>query len=222
RERNVFTDRVSNPAASVILQRQPNLEGTKAPRQLDAVIPKRKRLFVDVPMCLDVIGFFRAERCFRRRIVTEEKTAGIDGDVKPLVRIERNRIGEIQAGEEMLLAFVENAGRAVCAVDVKPEIKFSGDGGDLRKRIDYARVRCAGAADDAERSQAFASIGFNPFTQLIDTHALSFIAGNLAHVIASEAENVCCFRDRHVNFGRCVNSHWWPGVPEPTSRYGSA
>src|SRR6185369_6712554 len=113
----------------------------------------------------------------------------------------------------MLLAFVENAGSAVCAVDVKPQIEFSSDGGDLRKRIDNARVHSAGAADNAERSQAFASICFNLFTQQIDTHALSLITGYLAHVIASEAENVCCFSDRQVDFGRCVNSHWRAGVP---------
>ena len=39
-------------------------------------------------MRLDVIGFFRAERCFRRGIVAKEKTARINRNIKPLVRIE--------------------------------------------------------------------------------------------------------------------------------------
>src|ERR1044072_7906818 len=101
----------------------------------------------------------------------------------------------------MLLPFVKNSRSAVCAVDVKPEIEFSSDRGNLRKRIDHTRVRSSGAADNTERSQAFRAIGVDLFTQEIDTHALSLIACNLAHVVASETENVCRFRDRHVNFG---------------------
>src|SRR5215213_224862 len=118
----------------------------------------------------------------------------------------------------MFFAFVQGTGRAVSTIDVKPEIKFHCDVRDFSEGINDARVDGAGAANDAKRAQAIASIGLDLFTQDIDAHSLSLVTGDHAHLIAPEAENVRGFRDRQVNFFRRVDSHRRTGVPESLAR----
>src|SRR5678815_1995606 len=118
----------------------------------------------------------------------------------------------------MFLPFVQRTGRAVSSINVKPQIEFSRDIGQFGERINDAGVDSSRTANDAKRPQALASIGLDLLTQHIDTHSLSLITRDHAHLVASEAENVRGFRDRQVNFFRRVERHRWTGVPESDAR----
>src|SRR5215207_8774047 len=101
---------------------------------------------------------------------------------------------------------------------MKPEIEFSRDVRQFRQGIDSAGVDSSDTADEAKRSQTLASIGLDLLTQQIGSHSLSFVARDHAHLVASEAENVCCFGDGQVNFFGGVYCHRRTGVPESVAR----
>src|SRR5690349_4424469 len=92
-------------------------------------------------MHLYVIGVFRAERTRSRNRVAKQQTTRIDRNEQPLVRIERNRIGAFEPREQIGLALVQYSGRAVRAVNVKPQIKLPRDLGYLIQRINRSRIR---------------------------------------------------------------------------------
>ncbi len=97
---------------------------------------------------------------------------------------------------------------------MKPQIEFRSDVRDFIQWINDTGIDRSGAADDAKRPQSLASIVLDLLTQQIDAHSLSLVTRDHAHLIASEAENVCGLRDRHVNFFRRVKRHRWTGIPK--------
>src|SRR6185369_17207676 len=118
----------------------------------------------------------------------------------------------------MFLTLVQNPGSAVGAVDMKPEIEFLCDVRKLIKWIDGAGVDSPRAANDAERSQTFAMVRLDALPQQIDADALAIVTGNRAHLIASKAQNVCRFRNGHVDFFRSINRQRRTGIPKTAAR----
>ena len=120
----------------------------------------------------------------------------------------------LQTAKEIFLSRVEYAWRAVRSIDVKPEVELISDARHCFEWIDNARIDRACARHHAAWPQPFAQIVFDPFPQQVDTHALPIVARNDVHLIASKAENVCRFRDRHVDLFRCIHDQRRARMPE--------
>ena len=69
------------------------------------------------------------------------------------MRIERHRIGALDAGEDLAAARGKHEEAAVGAVDVEPQALARGEVGERRQRVDGAGVHRAGGGDQHERLQ---------------------------------------------------------------------
>jgi hypothetical protein len=74
------------------------------------------------------------------------------------VRIQRERVRPLQAGEQRTGFRIAGSERAVGVVEVEPEALLGGDGGELVERIHYAGGHRARAAHQAERLKAGAAV----------------------------------------------------------------
>src|SRR4030095_10627099 len=132
----------------------------------------------------------------------------IDRRVQPFVRVERDRISQIEPGKHRPEVFDHRSRRAIRAVDVKPEIVFAGNAGDLSKRIDGARGCGSRATDNAKRFESFTSILIDRGTQGRGVEAKALVAGQQTYAVLPQAENVRRFGDGKMDLIRSIDSHW--------------
>ena len=90
--------------------------------------------------------------------VAVEDTAAADGQIEPLVRIEREGIGFADAGECVARGGGDRGDAAVGAVDVEPKVVGAGEIGDGADGVDGSGAGGPGAGDDAERQVAGGAI----------------------------------------------------------------
>ena len=88
------------------------------------------------------------------RAVADEQRADLDRLVQPLVRVERDRVRELDPGERLAAALGEAGERAVGAVDVQPHALLAADLRQLGERVHRAGSRRAGVGDDHQRRAA--------------------------------------------------------------------
>ena len=70
------------------------------------------------------------------RAVPHEEKARVVRDLAPLVEVEGERVGELEACEQRRVLRREDGEAAERAVDVEPEVLFLRDGGDGREIVD--------------------------------------------------------------------------------------
>src|SRR6266550_7704485 len=97
-ESNVVGDHRAIALGSYLLEAEPDLEGAKAPRVLRSVLKVILDLLAFVVIELVVVGL-EGERIAQRRGVPRQETAGLEGAVEPLVRIDGDRVRESQSLE---------------------------------------------------------------------------------------------------------------------------
>ena len=114
------------------------------------------------------------------------------------MRVDRDRVGALEAAEERGRARRRGRGRAVGAVDVEPHAVLGADVGERVERIDRARARRAGGADHGDRDHACGAIGLDRARQLVGAHAEGAVGADRAQRAAAEAEHVAGARDRVV------------------------
>ena len=90
--------------------------------------------------------------------MTNEDETRLDRHTHPLVRIERDTVGEANGLELSGVASGKDGRRAVGAVDVQPYVLFAADLGDIAERIDGACVHGSRAGDDRDRRRALRPI----------------------------------------------------------------
>ena len=89
----------------------------------------------------------------RRRVAIEQR-AGVERSEEPLVRVDDDRVGVLDAGEERARRRRRERGAAVRTVDMEPHAALRADLGDRREIVDQPEVRRAGGGDDRERAPA--------------------------------------------------------------------
>ena len=100
-------------------------------------------------MYLDVVGAVETECRTGPRFIAEQEAARIDRDVKPLMRIEGNRICALEAAKSSPLGFIERGQCAIGAINVEPGLNSVATSA-IWSSGSTAPVFSAGAADYAK------------------------------------------------------------------------
>ena len=85
--------------------------------------------------------------------VTVQQAATVQRLIKPFMRIERKRVGEIEASE--FFGCGDRGQSTVGAIDMHPQSVTAGDCRNFRERVDRARVDGAGGRDHGDRNLPF-------------------------------------------------------------------
>src|SRR5439155_25602541 len=94
--------------------------------------------------------------------LAHEETSDFERLIEPLVRVERDGVGELEAARRSAAALAEHREGAVRAVDVEPDAALLADRGDLRERIDGAGARRSSDGCDEERLPAGPDVPVHP------------------------------------------------------------
>jgi hypothetical protein len=103
--------------------------------------------------------------------ITNQNATGFERLEQPFVRIERERIGEMNAPEEVAATLAQDRSRPVCAIHVKPHFVFPRERRDFWERIDRARVRGPGAGNDASRTPAGGAVLRNGSREILGSQS---------------------------------------------------
>ena len=141
-----------------------------------------------------------------------QQCAAIDGNLQPLVRIERDRIRSCERLEAAGVSGIERRPCAECAVDVQPDAEFGGYVRDLVQRIDGAGVGGAAAGDDRERQMSRLQVGLDRTAQRIGLHAEFGICRDRPQVLRSNAELLDALLDRGMTFGAGIKDKSLPAA----------
>ena len=146
RQRSIAARNASTPKK---LERQPDLERARAARELEPAVGEVDLVVLHHGV-LEVVGR-DLERAAQQAPVADQQAAAPERLVEPLVRVERDRVGQLDAAQRLAAALGDRREPAVGGVDVEPHAALAADGGQLGQRVDRAGVRGAGAADDEQR-----------------------------------------------------------------------
>jgi alpha,alpha-trehalose phosphorylase len=139
-------DRRGVGLGSVYRQREPQRQAPSPPGEVIRVVgrvPLLWRVVDDV----EVGGVLRVHRPGEPRVAVEQRGAVERGE-QPLVRVHDERVGVLDAVVPVPDARREQAGAAVGAVHVEPEVVLSGDFGGTGQVVDDAGVRRARGRHD--------------------------------------------------------------------------
>ena len=106
---------------------------------------------------------------------------------QPLVRVERDRVGALDAGEPAAAPLGQKKESAVGAVRVKPELLLAGDVREGLEVVDRARVGRAGIADHGKGLESRSPIRRDRFGQCVDRDSKLGVRGDLSHVLCRES-----------------------------------
>ena len=116
------------------------------------------------------------------------------------MRIERDRVGQRQRPEVGRSLRQRRRGRAVGAVNVKPEPLLGADVGERLQRVDDARADAAGRADDEERQAAIVAVRGQLPPQRIETHSPVRVRLDPADALRAETADVGRLLDPGMRF----------------------
>src|SRR5204863_8174540 len=100
----------------------PDFKSTETPRQLRAVIPECERLVCLLPNDAGVFGLM-SKSCARDLWLAINHAADVHRQVKPFVRIERDRISPLHAREQLSRRFREDRERTITAIHMHPKLE---------------------------------------------------------------------------------------------------
>ena len=140
------------------LHGDPHLQGAEAPGQLQSPVGE-----VDLVRALDgvavqVVGV-DGERPLQPGPVADQHAAALHRLVQPLVRVERHRVGTLEAGQRCFPLGGQRGEAAVGRVDVQPQPFGRADVGQAGQRVDGAGVGRSGAGAQGEGDAARAAVG---------------------------------------------------------------
>src|SRR5438309_6386811 len=167
-------DSLGNAPHAVVPQSQPNLQSSEAAREFDPVVPECERLHLSLLLDFDVVGI-SSKGCPGTGRIAKKQAATVDRRVKPFVRIERQRVSPLHAVEQSSLAVHHRPGRAVCAVNVKPEIVFHGHARDFGQGIDCSCADGPRAGYYTEGKQTISPVAGDTFPQSSNVQPKSII-----------------------------------------------
>ena len=156
----------------------------------------RSRNSTTPPCGVAQVGAVERERALEQPGLADEDGADLVRLEEPLVRVEHERVGALDAGEEIRLD--EPGGRAVRAVDVEPQVLAVAQVGEIVERIDGAGAGRAGRADDAERRQPDLAVDVQRGVDRGGLEPVVGVGAQDAQVGRVEAEHAPRLQDRAV------------------------
>ena len=105
-----------------------------------------------------------------QRRIAHQQEAGVVGDVGPLVEVEGDRLGALEAPGQRLQRGRQRGQRPEGAVDVQPQSLGGGDVGERVEIVEGAEIDRAGGADDQERGQAGGAVAVDRALQDVQPH----------------------------------------------------
>jgi len=194
---------------TVIAQGQPDLQGTKPPRQLGRFLEERKTLVRLAHgysgLRFENPGIFSGMRkggaCARGFL--EKAHSAINRLIQPLVEIQRERVRRAQTPE--FLRSDEGCRRTVGPVDVQPDSLRATQGGDSFQWVDRSRTDGPGRSNDRERCSTCRPICRNRALQRAHFHPKVLVNRDQAKVAAAQSEEGHGLCHRHMCFARGVN-----------------
>ena len=160
------------------LQREPQTKRAKMPGQLGREVGRR-RTDLRLSQRADVIGA-GAERIEKVLAVADQHGARAVGQEQRLVRVERDAVGKLDAGEQRAALLAQGEQPAIGAVDVEPRVVTAAQGGDLRQRIDRAGVDRPGRGNDQPRAHPVGDVALERLLKCINRHAVALVGRDLA------------------------------------------
>ena len=152
-------DRGAERIDAEVLEREPDLQSPGRAAELNPAVGEVDVTALDrgVPQ---IVGH-DLECLAEAGALTHEEASGLVGLVKPLVRVERDRVGRLDPAEPLPATLGEHREAAVRGVDMEPDATLRADGGNLLQRIDRARIGRTRIRDDEERPTPRGSIGLH-------------------------------------------------------------
>ena len=147
-QRDAARDRVAERGQAEHAHREPQLERAPAARQLE-------RAVAEVDLAAGHVAQVRAverERPLQQPRLADEHAAELVGLEEPLVRVEHERVGALEAREQRPPGGAEHRGGAVRAVDVQPQGVLGAHVRELR-RADRS-PRCSSSRPSPRRRTA--------------------------------------------------------------------
>nr|WP_254390889.1 hypothetical protein [Streptomyces sp. AC550_RSS872] len=117
------------------------------------------------------------------------------------MRVQREGVRPFQADIDGAGSFIEDPEHAVGAVDVEPQIVFTGDLRDFLQRVDGAGVDRSGAGRDEHRTHARLPVRSDQATQCAGVHAACAVDRDRAEVMAAQAKEFRCLAQTAVPLG---------------------
>ena len=200
---SVTVDRSPERVDAERAQGQPELECTRGSRELEALVGEVDDAFVDLRVAQVVRGDL--ERTPERVRVAHEHAAALVRLVQPLVRVERDRIGEREIAERRSAAVGQHGEAAVRRIALEPDVALAADGGELVDRVDGAGARRAAVRDREERQPAGRLVGRHRGCKRRGLEPQIVADRQHAQLVRPEAEHPCRARDRRVRLVGCVD-----------------
>jgi hypothetical protein len=132
------------------------------------------------------------------------------GRVEPLVRVERDRVGTLDAGELGAEIVGEHRRSAVSGVDVEPEPLVGADVGDLAQGIDRSGRHRSPAPDDGDGADSVIPIGLDRVAKLVHPHAVGIVDRDVPQRRRAQPEHVRGPVVHDVRLRRLVDREWGP------------
>ena len=198
-------DRDAERRQTEILDRQPDLDRVRCPRELHPVVgevhlSRHRALRVSQVVRMDL------ERVEELPSLADEETAAFEGLVEPLVRIERDRVGELDARESGAAALGDRGEPAIRAVDVEPRATLAADRGDLGQRIDGTGAGGSGGRGDEEWFAAGARVRVHRGAQCFGTKPVAIVDRQHAYLVRPESQDARGAREGRVCLVRAVDN----------------
>ncbi len=170
-----------------VAQRDPQLQRAAAARQLHAQVGE-VHLAIDGLGALQVAGV-DLERAPQAVSVAHQQGAHLDRLVQPLVRVERDRVGQLHAGQRRAPSLRQAGEGAVGAVHVQPGVVLAADPRQLGERVDRTHRRAARVGDDQQRAPAGGQVGADRALQRVRAHAPDVVAQDHPHLVGAEPQH---------------------------------
>src|SRR5947199_4627370 len=97
------------------------------------------------------------------------------------MRIQGNRIGGFRSSEHRFALCDHGRGRAIRAVDVKPQVIFARDVRNLRKWIEGSARGSSGARDYTKWFEIVPAVRIDRISECLHVETESIVSGNDAH-----------------------------------------
>ena len=126
----------------------------------------------------------------------------------PLVRIEHQRVGTLDAGEPIPAAPREHERSPIGRIDVKPQLLFGCSRREIVERIDRAGIGRAGTAEQQPRAEPAGPVAANLVDESVRVHSKAGVAFDVSHDAFTEPGNRQRFHQAVMRVRRQVNNRF--------------
>ena len=203
----IVADHAAVAVGPGVLQREPHLQGAEAARVL------RPEVHVVDPVAVGEVVVHRVirERGAEHVGIAGEQAAGLERRVQPLVRIDGDRVGQVERPQVARRVRQRRRECAVGAVDVEPRAHLAADVRDGEQRIDRARAHRPGRANHDHRDIAGGDVSGHRLAQQrrVESKRASVAIQRMASVPRPDRSaafwtHVCVSAEAYTRSRRCV------------------